>query len=446
MLLLTSVAVGDEQADVADLAAMLKSDDPLEAAQAARSLGELGGDAALAVPQLIEALSDQRLDLFLGRMKSVAGFAADALVAIGPPAVPALVDELNSATDKDIRYRVISTLSNIGPPAKESLAGLMLIVESDGDESIRHIAFLAYYTINIDEEERIAILEKSLTDHSPQLRTSAAQYLGFMGEKAAFAVPALMDGLDDHDTFAVSYPTGKYPVRRACIEALGNIGPKAREAKGRLIEIMKSDNGDRIAAALAVLKIEPGNDEAMALLISQLNEMDEEFFGTSLNAGRALAQLIPQDDRALDALTSALNYPNDEYRTELVRDIGMIRDKKVVPLLTMVLKGLDDEIDDRAARTIAAESLGELGELAAPAVPVLVEVLYDNFEAETNQGKRGESSETVFWEAAMALGKIGPAAKSALDDLDLIRRSLDDDDSKKLIDETIERINREEQP
>jgi hypothetical protein len=61
---------------------------------------------------------------------------------------------------------------------------------------------------------------KQLADPSPQKRTAAASYLGFMGAQAAPAVPDLAARLSDESKF----------VRRAAAKALGKIGPAAATA------------------------------------------------------------------------------------------------------------------------------------------------------------------------------------------------------------------------
>lgn len=446
LLVLTSASFADERPDIAELTALLKSDNPHEAADAARVLGERGADAAEAVPQLVAALADHRPE-YDGVLWTVSTVVSETLVAMGPAAVPDLLDALKSKTDDATLHEVIATLERIGPPAQGALHDLKTIVEGKRTESVRHRALLAYCAISDDGDERLALLERFLPDYSAHLRASAAWSLGRMGERAAFAVPVLVTGFDDHDQFNLlisRHAAWTYTVREEFIKALGDIGPAAAEAREPLLKVMNGNSNDRIAAALSISRIDPGHDEAMEFLVSQLNTRDEEFLGTSLRAAEALTQLIPQDDRAFAAIRSALKYPNDDYRTELVWDLGDVRDKKVVALLTMVLRGID-ETDDRTARAAAAEALGDLGELAAPAVDDLVDALYSNIDAVVREENRGQSSETVFWHAVTALGKVGLSAQSSLDDLELIRQSLDDGEYKTLVEETIDKIESQRQ-
>jgi HEAT repeat protein len=63
-----------------------------------------------------------------------------------------------------------------------------------------------------------------------------------------------------------------------------------------------------------------------------------------------------------------------------------------------VAKGLLD--DDPAVRAAAAQEIGKLGPVAAPAVPQLIDLVYDEFDAPSKA-------------AIHALGRIGPAARDA---------------------------------
>jgi HEAT repeat protein len=84
---------------------------------------------------------------------------------------------------------------------------------------------------------------------APQTRNAAAYEIAGMGPKAAAAVPALIEALDD-PVAAV-----RFPVTIALLE----IGPAAKAAVPRLRQMMDEEINDEIAAAArrALKRIDP---------------------------------------------------------------------------------------------------------------------------------------------------------------------------------------------
>jgi HEAT repeat protein len=84
---------------------------------------------------------------------------------------------------------------------------------------------------------------------APQTRNAAAYEIAGMGPKAAAAVPALIEALDD-PAAAV-----RFPVTIALLE----IGPAAKAAVPRLRQMMDEEINDEIAAAArrALKRIDP---------------------------------------------------------------------------------------------------------------------------------------------------------------------------------------------
>jgi hypothetical protein len=196
-------------------------------AAAAYALGDMGAQAA--VPTLVEALADPERDVrsaaarALGKLRSeaaVAGLvwvaaedlvprtvAAQALLAIGPPALP----------------KLRALLSSADPPARAFAAELLGL---------------------LGEPEDGALLESSLLDASDAVRANAARALGRLAAgRAAFT---LRKALEDPSS----------AVRAAAADALGTIGD--RGAVPALLAHGRSDAFDVArAAASAAARIDP---------------------------------------------------------------------------------------------------------------------------------------------------------------------------------------------
>jgi HEAT repeat protein len=181
------------------------------------ALGQMGADAADAVPALLKVLRDRRVDQrvhaeaikTLGMIGPaareaaglIAGFLGDtthrsdaslALVKIGPAAVPVLQNVLK-AKDPELRHQAIATLINMGPAAREAagaLAGLL------GDAGHRDAARLALVKIG---PAAVPSLQQALKTKDPRVRAHALNALGRIGPAAREALPAIREAVNDPD-------------------------------------------------------------------------------------------------------------------------------------------------------------------------------------------------------------------------------------------------------
>lgn len=100
----------------------LAAPDPATRCEAARALRALCHEAAGAVPALARALRDGGCAAHLGDYVTVAECAADALEAIGAPAVPALLDALGDATSFDVPVMCYDQGAYIGDYASRTVS------------------------------------------------------------------------------------------------------------------------------------------------------------------------------------------------------------------------------------------------------------------------------------------------------------------------------------
>jgi hypothetical protein len=160
-------------------------------AETIRAIGSFGPDAASAVNQLAQALSDPDPDV-----RSAAAWALSQIGAPGAAALPALEKSL---ADSNARVRSLSAvaLQSFGPKAFAAVPALI----------------------------------EALHDPIPYVRAPAADALGSIGPSAKAAVEALTDRL---------LVTGDQAyVLRSMASALGNIGPAAASALPALQQTLK---------------------------------------------------------------------------------------------------------------------------------------------------------------------------------------------------------------
>ena len=179
-------------------------------------------------------------------------------------------------------------------------------------------------------------------------RSRAADDLGLLGESGAEAIPHLIEAL--HDIYE--------PVRLNAAYALGAIG-----------------------------------EPAVPQLIETLGVEDPIMRRMAAYALAAVGTL------AVPALSEALEHTEDVVRVEATYALAQIGDaaKSAIPALMERTKDENVEV-----RRYLAEVFGSLGPAAAPAVPVLCDMLADDDDAQAR------------FEAALALGQIGPLASEAV--------------------------------
>jgi HEAT repeat protein len=222
--------------------------DPETRKKAIEALAAFGtnGYGQEAVSAIVEALEP-------GDSQTLAQAASSALARIGPPAVPALVRLLKHGRPL-VRDSAAKALSWFDTPAKAKSAvpavPALLEATRDKDASVRSDACRALGMIagwaQTPEALKLVVptLSRALKDDAVKVRVSAAEALGWIGPKAAPAVPALIEAI------RASWPepsrAGRANLRlslrddsmpMAAIRALRAIGPAAKAAIPVLTEI-----------------------------------------------------------------------------------------------------------------------------------------------------------------------------------------------------------------
>ena len=173
------------------------------------------------------------LGYYLEKLRTASGGeraqAIRSIGAFGTDAAPALKEltALLSDPDREARGASVGALSQMGPKAAAAsleAAGLL----KDADPLVRGYAALALRGIGKGASAAIPDLCAVLQDPAPSVRMAAASALGSMGEAAASAVPALVAALEA--TNVPDMPNDSVQVVRNICYALGDIGPAAQSA------------------------------------------------------------------------------------------------------------------------------------------------------------------------------------------------------------------------
>ena len=256
------------------------ADDNINVCQgAARALGAMHADAEAAVPALIRVLKDSRRSY-------AASYAALALGNIGPkarPAVPLLLEMLkgkNVSTVDDTATSAAWALGGIGTDAKDVVPALVAVLVPENEYSVRVNAARSLGSFGAQARPAIpALLERINSDTWYEMFTTSARTLKSIGPDAAEkATAALLKRLGKDDNFHTdivhaigvadidgkNVPTLVRLLREdgkdahAAAFALGEIGPRAKDAVPALLKAAENQNSHFRAVARAALeKIDP---------------------------------------------------------------------------------------------------------------------------------------------------------------------------------------------
>jgi HEAT repeat protein len=333
-----------DPATVPLLTRILKNDKDLKVRIfAADALAQFGPAAAEAVPTLIGAFKEAlaldddtgaltRSELIFNLVIHTRGLTTTsygALVAVGPPAVPA-VQELIASGSKEQRDVALQILGDMGPRARDAVPNLIAgLSRSKGDAEFRERTVQILGKIREPKTQVVPALARALQDVSGQVRVHAAVALITIDSDDQRAIASFSTLLKDNDV----------ATRRLAFQELWNFSRPL---------------GD----------LPPRFQAFVPALISGLNDLDAD--DRSYAAG-ILRELGERAKPAVSALVRALDDPNEVVRWSAAEALAAVQDGD------MAVPGLINALNDKAirVRAEAAHSLGAHGRKARAAIPAL---------------------------------------------------------------------------
>lgn len=368
---------------------------------------EMGPRAKHAVPQLQAAAKDQFPEI---RMEALL-----ALGSIGRDASPALPTVISALQDDSlaVQYAAMYALGEIGEPSSAPTIAKFL---DNQDTMLAALSAWALARVSPDDAEArqraVKILVNALKSENPAIRAGAVRALGDFPEQASQFAETLSAQLADEDytvvvnTMQTLASLGE-PVVPVLVGALGNadrrlpavatlqrMGPQAAQAAVPLIEAVgiADDPQLRQEVGYAIAAIGPAAADATGQLIMLLGDPDPQVV---YSACYALGKIGPAAKSAVPKLQDNLSSEDELLRLFSVWALLKIEPnnteviQKAVPLLTEALTKLQS-----LGRIEAAVALGEIGAAAKSAVPALREA-------------EGDSDPAVRAAATEALKNIG---------------------------------------
>jgi HEAT repeat protein len=251
-------------------------------------------------------------------------------------------------------------------------------------------------------------------------RLRGAEMLGLLGPVASHAIPDLIDALafdpDEREPERALVQIGSKSIQPLSRALTGSSDAKIRQRAARLLREFGSLEDSAIAALTRATRDQVASVREEAALslgapARQRNEISKCLVPLASDpaenvraaAFKALGQIAVPENEVLAALQRGLADRTVPVRLAAAKSLWALRRdaRATVPVLTEILLGHE-------RRWEAAYALGEIGPEAAPAVPALIKAL--TMEQVARPFRTPPSS-------AFALGKIGPSAIPALSEL-----------------------------
>ena len=305
---------------------------------------------------------------------------------------------------------------------KEAVITAMLLRLEDANEDVRSEAAQALGWLRNASETVISALLLRLEDGDYSVRVYTARALGRLGNASEAIIGNLLPRLED----------GNNSVRREAAEALGWLGNASKTVINALVlRLEDGDNSVRSSAASALGNLGNTSETVTNALVLRLEDGDNSVCSS---AAEALGGLGNASEPVISALLPRLEDGDNLVRRSAASALGNLGNASETVTNALLLR-LED--GDNSVRCFAAEALGNLGNASKTVINALLLRLEDehNFlrrEAASALGNLGNASEPVIsalvlrledgenWvrrEAAEALGNLGNASKTVINGL-----------------------------
>jgi HEAT repeat protein len=354
----------------------------------------------LAVPALLEQLDSRDHEARVRAVRAI-GFLGHG----GRTAVPRLIGLLSH---RDMRLEAAKALGGIGAPARAATPMLVSALKNcdpayraRAAETLGRIVWLKQMTGQGTQalaQSLLAPLKAVLQDREPVVRAAAALALRDLGGTASSAIPELRRLLRDPDA----------DVRLASLQALPRLGRLPPSLRRAIAERLKDpDCRVRLAATKSISDDDFTSEGVISGLLSELNDTDPDVRAEAAQTlARNNGKLASGDSRTLvrssiaaRTLQAALSDTDPRVRAGVAYTLPVFKQDAAasVPLLVGRLKD-----PSAVVRFGAAVALGQFEADARPALPALFEALADPGEMEMTK------DHSVSTKAARAILSISP--------------------------------------
>ncbi len=418
----------------ADLADLVRGTDPLVQAAAAKALGAINADPAVAVPALAELLKSEHAVLRRAAAEGLAGLIGVAAQTIHRP---------NGYADPASRTQVFQVGRAILPVIGGGLADpdpqvrrlCIEAIQRTADALVRIVGDPPAGYITVEADAYRAEVAKQYTELWPLACDLKDQTAGLTN---ALSDPVAEVRLQAHHALE---DMGRAWLR---LEAGGGCGPSAPRLADGLTTSNPKDGSEEKTSAESPESKQPLLDRLHAALPAIATGVADPNVGARRAAIDALETLGTEASPAVPALVGALGDPDLFVRWSAIRALGRMGHDEMTKIVPGLVGSLSDS--DLDVRVAAARTLGQFGSAAQEAVPALTKAASTgdtDMRLAAIQALEGIGSDAqpslptlvaslqdpdarVRQATARLMGKLGPAA---MEQKDALKTALADRDA-----------------
>ena len=413
---------------VAEVLKLLGDANPQNRERAWIILEEMGPGAKKALPELAKYLDDENPMVrrrCLTAMRKIDREEADAIIKakeqekdaaaatrireLGPQ-IPGALEKFRHP-DFRVRQEGINFLVGLGPKVAPHVVGAL----ADDDINVRRSASWVFGDLKWEEsdiarvpKDVVSALMTASRDEDLTVRHKSQEALCKL--HVVEAIPIYVEMLQEQDRVFLppekvgplkpgsTRPTTLAASPRAAeaAEALAAIGPAAKAAVPALKELASSDRsyvGNEARTALLAI------DEEHAVIVS---EMIEQLKSGDKQARQIAMMLLGDQGReAREAIPVLMQILREELgkdptaSRDAVMALGQLQASEAIPVFMDLIKEQRTQVGSTELVWQAIQALGNMGEAAKPAIPMILDILKDKNEDTTLRGA-----------AACALGNL----------------------------------------
>jgi HEAT repeat protein len=281
------------------------------------------------------------------------------------------------------RARAAEILGEIGSDAKAAVPYLVKLLKDKSEEVRRNSARAIEQIGSLTQGDLPGVVD-AMKDPDPDIRVSIITAIKLMGPEADIAIPSLIEALHDPQT----------PVRLQAAKALAAMGTTAKAAIPALAKVLEADKSPDVRSE-SVLALSKMGTDARAALPSLEAALKDPSLDVRLGILSAIESIGPDAKGVAPLLVKTLKEKNRDYRAGVIKALGAIGPEAAKDTLEPLISSLQEA----HLRPDATEALGKMGKPAVKPLTILLITRDPNIRIC----------------AVVALGEIGPDAKTAVD-------------------------------
>lgn len=324
---------------------------------AALVLGEMGAQARPAIPALLLLLHSESSPVRLSAAEALSRLVRPEDGFLAGPIIALLLDTSSPDTSSpELQVSLLKSLHHLLDA--DTVAYIWPYLDPDQPVSVREAALEALAVVTRKDKEVLGRTKRLSEDPEPALRIASVKILAATGVDS---VPDLLKRLESEKNTA---------VRTAILEAIGGLGPAARNrAVPHLEKLLETSYGEVRAQLFTTLgQLDGGKGVLLAQL--QLGVKDGDW-QVRRDAAAALGQVLikmkdpKRSDAYLELLSNLVDDSHFEVKTVAVSALSeLYTERPPQDYREAVVRLLHDRQD--SVRTVAGRALCRMGHTATP--------------------------------------------------------------------------------